>query len=100
MATAWVIEYANAATINGVVIPAPLGDPLRVQTVTFTGTPGVISNAVDAGCGLVGIYVSAAACFKGGTAPTAALTDAPIAAGVEKFFVPTTRWKYSFIAQS
>lgn len=101
MAKAWVVEYQGAATINGTVVQAPLGFPLRVQVVNFT-TSAATATAISPQCGLVGIYVDTAACYAAGAAPVATAGDAPLAAGVEKFIVMSgsTRPKLAFVTQA
>lgn len=101
MATGYVIEWRSADIENNVLSPIPKGLPLRVQTVTFT-TSVATSNAVGTDCGVVELWVSANACFKGGADPTATTDDTPLTAGVSKWFKPekATPTKIAFIVQS
>jgi hypothetical protein len=101
MATGYVIEWRGADIENNVLSPIPKGLPIRVQVVTFT-TSAATSNAIGADCGVVELWTSANACWKGAASPTATTNDTPITAGVSRWFKPerATTTKIAFIVQS
>jgi hypothetical protein len=101
MATGYVIEWRSTDIENNVVSQIPRGLPLRVQVVTFT-TSTQTTNAVGADCGIVELWTSANACFKGGSNPTATTSDTPITAGLSRWFKPerATTTKIAFVVQS
>ena len=52
------------------------------QTVTYTGTAGVVSNGLPEGCPAVVVWTTTAAYVKVGVSPTATTADLPIPANV------------------
>lgn len=48
------------------------------QTVSYTGTAGTVSNAVDAECTKIWVWTTTDAYIATGSAPTATTSDAPI----------------------
>lgn len=102
MAIAKVSEYTGAAVISGSAIQAPLGLPLRVQTVTFTSGVDATTNPTGADCGLVKIVVDTDCYWTGGALDTVEATssDGMMMAGSTEFYVPRGQFYLSFLAKT
>ncbi len=82
---------------NGNVIPGTWGPAGVSQSVAYTGTPGVVTNAFATGTRFVRVMLSTAGFIKFGAAPTAAVTDTPMAAAVPQIFAVNESDKCSAI---
>ncbi len=80
--------------------PFPAFKQGTVHKKAYTGTAGVIDNAVNEKCKLVLVWCSTDAHIAIGAAPTAVVTDRPITAKVDTLFVVGTDDKVSAIQQS
>lgn len=74
-----------------------LDERVNYKTVSFTGTPGV-SAAFDDDTSIITVTADAACAVRVGTAPTAVVTDFPLAANTLYDFEVTPGAKISVIA--
>ena len=61
--------------------------PSTTQRVAYTGTAGVISNAIADGTEIVRVMLTSDGYIKFGASPTATNADVPMAAFVPEYFV-------------
>lgn len=80
-----------------------IGGPYRLgthQTVSYTGTAGVISNATSAQTKVVRIVLTSAGYIAFGTAPTATTSDYYMPANVPEYFIINGAQKVSAVQAS
>ena len=80
-----------------------LGSILANQNISYTGTAGVIANAVGGSTGdwrIVRILCTTQAFVAIGASPTATTSDMPIGAWAAEYFVIPGGWKVSAIQSS
>lgn len=77
-----------------------LGGPWKpgtTQTKAYTGTAGVIDNAVSVGTNVVRVWVTTAAFIKIGASPSATTSDIPMPANTPELFIVPPGSKVSAI---
>ena len=74
--------------------------PLGTQKVAYTGTAGVITNAVRSGLKVVRVWCTTPAFIAVGVNPTATVNDMPIAASVPEYINIEGGEKVSAIQQT
>jgi len=76
------------------------GDPWKpgaTQVKAYTGTAGVIDNAVSSGINVVRVWLTTAGFIAIGSAPTATTSDIPMPANTPEYFVVPPGAKVSAI---
>jgi len=76
------------------------GDPYKpgaTQVKAYTGTAGVIDNAISSGITVVRVWLSTAGYIAIGAAPTATTSDIPMPANVPEYFIVPPGSKVSAI---
>jgi len=77
-----------------------IGGPYKpgiTQTKAYTGTAGVIDNAIGAGTNVVRVWLSTAGFVAFGTAPIATTSDIPMPANTPEYFLIQPGHKVSAI---
>lgn len=103
MATLYVTEFKSMGRgANGLEMQAPLAYPTVSQSKAFTGTAGVIDNAVSDETTLLYIITDAAAFIKLGGSPTATSADIAVAGEVPIWLAvePNSGLKVSAVTRS
>ncbi len=71
--------------------------PGTSQVKAYTGTAGVIDNAIGAGTNVVRVFCTTAAYIAFGTAPTATTSDIPVPANTPEYFLISPGHKVSAV---
>ena len=74
--------------------------PGLTQTKAYTGTAGVIDNAISNGITVVRVWLSTAGFIAIGAAPTATTSDIPMPANTPEYFIVPPGSKVSAVQSS